>query len=509
MVIIQRWEPTLSPAFPNQIPFWIQVQGVPLHLWSTEILERIAYDIGTYDLSEITNTMTRMRVFINGLQPLIRKSTLEFDDGRELEVNLVYEKLQNHCTTCLSLCHDKNACPLKVSAPEKPLEIHNEGQPAEKIRPPSQTAPRGASNYSRSHLQSYHKSSSQNTRISNSGRDNRSGPERRHKSYERRAEPYKGYNPPSTERTITARGSPRDRPRYEHRRREESTNTYQSREYRRYEQTESRRGHQRPQPSRSLWVEKPTQRDYNPQLLEKTESSRPSGPTLQNNRVPSRSMDMPEEAISQARDEIRGYMVQYTNCQDPTESAARKERLRQAEEQGEIEEAADRLARSNMVPNGLQITEPFPEVSPARTPIAQRLGSISESQSAFDRLGPRGSPQDQDPLPQSAQQHQKRRVGKPHLRRTTPLSLTMINAGLRKRKVLKAAKISKTIPRNEENSIRNIPPREENKGKNKSKRPHGNGTGPSSRPTHSGPSNARPSRRAAGGDFQNPPCPLP
>ncbi|WZZ82480.1 hypothetical protein YC2023_103052 [Brassica napus] len=150
--------------------------------------------------------------------------------------------------------------------------------------------------------------------------------------------------------------------------------------------------------------------------------------------VPSRSMDMPEEAISQARDEIRGYMVQYTNCQDPTESAARKERLRQAEEQGEIEEAADRLARSNMVPNGLQITEPFPEVSPARTPIAQRLGSISESQSAFDRLGPRGSPQDQDPLPQSAQQHQKRRVGKPHLRRTTPLSLTMINAGLRKRK---------------------------------------------------------------------------
>ncbi|KAF3520652.1 hypothetical protein DY000_02059746 [Brassica cretica] len=272
--------------------------------------------------------------------------------------------------------------------------------------------------------------------ISNSGRDNRSGPERRHKSYERRAEPYKGYNPPSTERTITARGSPRDRPRYEHGRKEESTNTYQSREYRRYEQTESRRGHQRPQPSRSLWVEKPTQRDYNPQLLEKTESSRPSGPTLQNNRVSSRSMDMPEEAISQARDEIRGYMVQYTNCQDPTESAARKERLRQAEEQGEIEEAADRLARSNMVPNGLQITEPFPEVLPARTPIAQRLGPISESQSAFDRLGPRGSPQDQDPLPQSAQQHQKRRVGKPHLRRTTPLSLTMINAGLRKRKIL-------------------------------------------------------------------------
>lgn len=64
MIIIQRWEPSFSPTFPSQIPFWIQVQGVPLHLWSEQTLSCIAHDIGTLDYSEITNTVARMRVYI-------------------------------------------------------------------------------------------------------------------------------------------------------------------------------------------------------------------------------------------------------------------------------------------------------------------------------------------------------------------------------------------------------------------------------------------------------------
>lgn len=37
MVILQRWEPSISPSFPSMIPFWVKIQGVPLHLW-TEVL---------------------------------------------------------------------------------------------------------------------------------------------------------------------------------------------------------------------------------------------------------------------------------------------------------------------------------------------------------------------------------------------------------------------------------------------------------------------------------------
>lgn len=29
MVILQKWEPIISPDFPCQIPFWIQLKGIP------------------------------------------------------------------------------------------------------------------------------------------------------------------------------------------------------------------------------------------------------------------------------------------------------------------------------------------------------------------------------------------------------------------------------------------------------------------------------------------------
>ena len=34
MIILERWTPTISPSFPSMIPFWITIQGVPVHLWT-------------------------------------------------------------------------------------------------------------------------------------------------------------------------------------------------------------------------------------------------------------------------------------------------------------------------------------------------------------------------------------------------------------------------------------------------------------------------------------------
>lgn len=42
MVILQIWEPIISPSFPSQIPFWIRLRRLPLHFWH----EKIIYDIG-------------------------------------------------------------------------------------------------------------------------------------------------------------------------------------------------------------------------------------------------------------------------------------------------------------------------------------------------------------------------------------------------------------------------------------------------------------------------------
>lgn len=60
MVIIQRWEPTVSPTFPSLIPFWIKVQGLPVHLWTEDIVKVIGADIGLYEKAEITKLTARM-----------------------------------------------------------------------------------------------------------------------------------------------------------------------------------------------------------------------------------------------------------------------------------------------------------------------------------------------------------------------------------------------------------------------------------------------------------------
>ncbi|CAG7904575.1 unnamed protein product, partial [Brassica rapa] len=57
---------------------------------------------------------------------------------------------------------------------------------------------------------------------------------------------------------------------------------------------------------------------------------------------------IPTEALETAMEEIREVMTQYSNIADPSESAARKERFRQAEEQGQIKETAEAMVRAEL-----------------------------------------------------------------------------------------------------------------------------------------------------------------
>ncbi|KAG2294859.1 hypothetical protein Bca52824_041528 [Brassica carinata] len=68
-------------------------------------------------------------------------------------------------------------------------------------------------------------------------------------------------------------------------------------------------------------------------------------------------------------------MTQYTSCADPSESAARKERLRQAEQNGQLEESVALMARAslgNLPKRNLDVTQ---HASPERIPALLRLGS--------------------------------------------------------------------------------------------------------------------------------------
>lgn len=110
MVILQRWEPTISPSFPSMIPFWIKIQGIPIHLWSEEVAIKIGEDLGTYESAEITAQSFRMRVHINGRLPIIKTSIIEYPNGDEITATLVYEKLEKHCLHCGKLDHEQRGC---------------------------------------------------------------------------------------------------------------------------------------------------------------------------------------------------------------------------------------------------------------------------------------------------------------------------------------------------------------------------------------------------------------
>lgn len=135
MIILQRWEPTTSRSFSSQIPFWIQVQGILVHLWSIATLNSIVEDIGHLDTVEITATTARMRVHIDGLQPLITASTVEFDGGEEVVAKLVYEKLEKHCTNCLCLDHDNKDYPtLQVKSPMPTLSKSHDSERTQRLQ---------------------------------------------------------------------------------------------------------------------------------------------------------------------------------------------------------------------------------------------------------------------------------------------------------------------------------------------------------------------------------------
>ncbi|CAA7028693.1 unnamed protein product [Microthlaspi erraticum] len=109
MLILQRWEPIISPTFPAYIPFWIELQGIPLHYWQKDLYS-IGEELGGMMKYEITSTTARIKVLINGFQPLVKETIIEYLDGAESIVSLEYECLEIHCRFCYRLTHDTYKC---------------------------------------------------------------------------------------------------------------------------------------------------------------------------------------------------------------------------------------------------------------------------------------------------------------------------------------------------------------------------------------------------------------
>ncbi|KAF3583331.1 hypothetical protein F2Q69_00026541 [Brassica cretica] len=97
--------------------------------------------------------------------------------------------------------------------------------------------------------------------------------------------------------------------------------------------------------------------------------------------------NLPREAVQEALGEVREAMLQYTKSADPTESEARKERMQQAEENGELEETAIQMVRASIAAEtGKQRLE-HAIYSPERVPVTQRLGPSPTPQNSRHQTG--------------------------------------------------------------------------------------------------------------------------
>lgn len=367
MIILQRWEPTISPSFPSLIPFWVKVQGLPVHLWTEATIKCIGEDIGLYEKAEITTQTARMRVHIDGLLPLIKESVVEFPNGDEVATTLVYERLDKHCTKCLRLDHELKEC--LVARAEAKAKIAREEET--KGRAEGTSGGMAASGRTiTSATANQHKSLPEKDQRNSAafqfsaaynGEENlrRNDREQRVSSHQR---PYKSQTRQWQERSSFRRSSQaRERTRYA-----DDRSSRPSREY----------SHQRHIPA-------PPSRSYYREISRKVPEARETGSSASKNtqetnvRGTPRAIEaniIPQEAISEAMGELRNVMLQYTKCADPTEREARKERVRQAEEKGEMEESAIQMARAALNATAERYQEPNDVLTPERIPVTQRLG---------------------------------------------------------------------------------------------------------------------------------------
>ncbi|KAG2323235.1 hypothetical protein Bca52824_016448 [Brassica carinata] len=108
MFVLVRWEPIVHDDYPWIIPFWVQLIGFPLHLWTDANLRNIGSRIGHVDTVELTEG--RMLIDVDSGRPLKFSRKAEYG-GDEVTIEIKYDKLFKHCSICGLLSHEKEYCP--------------------------------------------------------------------------------------------------------------------------------------------------------------------------------------------------------------------------------------------------------------------------------------------------------------------------------------------------------------------------------------------------------------
>ena len=107
---MERWEPFTKEDFPNSIPFWIGITGVPVHFWNDGTFSEIAKALGTK--MALDSKRAKIQVSINVDNPIQFERRVDFPNGDIGRVTLAYDGLHRFCFNCKHISHDENSCPL-------------------------------------------------------------------------------------------------------------------------------------------------------------------------------------------------------------------------------------------------------------------------------------------------------------------------------------------------------------------------------------------------------------
>lgn len=285
---------------------------------------------------EITSSSAKLKILLNGLQPLTKESMVDFPDGSEALISLEYNNLKNHCSHCQRITHEKKTCP--------GLQIKPENQTSSPLAPmPHGHESKGASrNYytPRDNFVAPRNHSQDSVRLYSS--------QRHHDHRQVSQHPKKGNSAFCSEsQSVSQRQREfRERPRNHQERYKRSPSRDYSTSY------HSRRDKGYPSSHKKLlWKEKtPPLADPHREVSDSSRTRRPplERTTLNEFNPPT---PPPIPTNDEVMGEIREVTLQYTNCADPTESAARRRRVLQGEAQNLMAETAANMIEAATLAN--------------------------------------------------------------------------------------------------------------------------------------------------------------
>ena len=127
MCVTKRWNPNQTDDDLKEIPFLVQVRGIPLHYLTNRMVTHIGENLGNFMETDFDGDgavlvdYVRVRLLWNTDTPLRFQRRFQFGE-QTCVLKLRYEKLRNFCSVCGLITHEASECPSGKNPPPQPPE---------------------------------------------------------------------------------------------------------------------------------------------------------------------------------------------------------------------------------------------------------------------------------------------------------------------------------------------------------------------------------------------------